>query len=96
MNPRAPIKRPTPLAGEPLQPLEYFSLIYTGLLETCWRRGWDSNPRGPQGPNGFQDRPVMTTSVPLLDFQLFKRTGDPSATRTPDTLIKSQVLYRLS
>ena len=40
-------------------------------------------------PNGFQDRPVMTASVPLHD-------GDPSATRTRDTLIKSQVLYRLS
>jgi hypothetical protein len=20
-----------------------------------WRRGWDSNPRDPFGPNGFQD-----------------------------------------
>jgi hypothetical protein len=23
---------------------------------TGWRRGWDSNPRDPFGPNGFQDR----------------------------------------
>ena len=41
-------------------------------------------------PNGFQDRPVMTASVPLLNY------GDPSAIRTPDTLIKSQVLCLLS
>ena len=40
-------------------------------------------------PNGFQDRPVVTASVPL-------HFGDPTATRTRDTLIKSQVLYRLS
>ena len=55
-EPSRPLSGPTPLAGEPLQPLEYFS---------SWRRGWDSNPRGPQSPNGFQDRPVMTASVPL-------------------------------
>ena len=41
-------------------------------------------------PNGFQDRPVMTASVPL------QKIGDPSAIRTRDTLIKSQVLCRLS
>ena len=44
-------------------------------------------------PNGFQDRPVMTASVPL---QCEEKNGDPSATRTRDTLIKSQVLCRLS
>ena len=27
MNPRAALTRPTPLAGAPLQPLEYFSRI---------------------------------------------------------------------
>ena len=41
-------------------------------------------------PNGFQDRLVMTASIPL------RENGDLSATRTRDTLIKSQVLYRLS
>ena len=29
-----------------------------------WRRGWDSNPCG-FWPNGFQDRLVMTASIPL-------------------------------
>ena len=37
-EPSRPLTRPTPLAGEPLQPLEYFSIF-------SWRRGWDSNPR---------------------------------------------------
>ncbi len=36
-----------------------------GLMYRIWRRGRDSNPCGPQSPNGFQDRPVMTASVPL-------------------------------
>ena len=40
-------------------------------------------------PNGFQDRPVVTASVPL-------QFGDLSAIRTRDTLIKSQVLCQLS
>ena len=31
-----------------------------------------------------------------LDFGSAPRGGDPSETRTPDTLIKSQVLYHLS
>ncbi len=33
-----------------------------------WRRGRDSNPCEPLSSNGFQDRPVMTTSVPLHIF----------------------------
>ena len=35
-------------------------------------------------------------AVHCLTTWLCRRTGDPSATRTRDTLIKSQVLYRLS
>ena len=33
-----------------------------------WRRGWDSNPRGPCGPSGFQDRcnqPLCHLSVAI-------------------------------
>src|SRR5580658_9415829 len=30
---------------------------------TEWRRGWDSNPRDPFGPNGFQDRRVQPDSA---------------------------------
>lgn len=49
-------KGPTPLAGEPLQPLEYFSKVGGGggiRTHACFHT------------NGFQDRPVMATSVPL-------------------------------
>jgi hypothetical protein len=37
---------------------------------TGWRRGWDSNPRDPFGPNGFQDRRSQPLSYPsaVLDF----------------------------
>ena len=44
--------RPTPLAGEPLRPLGYFSKSGS---EKIWRREWDSNPR-PFRVTGFQDR----------------------------------------
>ena len=33
-------------------------------LTTVWRRGWDSNPRDPFGPNGFQDRRSQPLSYP--------------------------------
>ena len=87
-EPSHPYSRSTPLAGEPLQPLEYFSQL----------NGGEGGIRTHVGlrPNGFQDRPVMTTSVPLhLKYYKIK-IGDPSAIRTRDTLIKSQVLCRLS
>jgi hypothetical protein len=31
---------------------------------TGWRRGWDSNPRDPFGPNGFQDRRLQPLGHP--------------------------------
>jgi hypothetical protein len=31
-----------------------------------WRRGWDSNPRDPFGPNGFQDRRSQPLSYPSI------------------------------
>jgi hypothetical protein len=33
---------------------------------TGWRRGWDSNPRDPFGPNGFQDRRSQPLSYPSV------------------------------
>ena len=42
-----------------------------------WRRVRDSNPCGCS-PNGFQDRPVMTTSV-TLHILLVKRRREISA-----------------
>ena len=131
MNPRI-LVRSTPLAGEPLRPLEYFSLnavSFTKYIDSwtflcpatlhgkgeftyLWLVKFGNSLRMPASnlfflvsasfygeggirthagfhPNGFQDRLVMTTSIPL-------HYDDPSAIRTPDTLIKSQVLCRLS
>ena len=33
-------------------------------IKTGWRRGWDSNPRDPFGPNGFQDRRFQPLTHP--------------------------------
>src|ERR1700735_2553687 len=34
------------------------------------RRGWDSNPRDPFGPNGFQDRRSQPLSFPSAKLSL--------------------------
>ena len=36
-----------------------------------WRRGWDSNPRDPFGPNGFQDRRSQPLSYPSVGVSAF-------------------------
>src|ERR1700728_3894342 len=41
---------------------------------TGWRRGWDSNPRDPFGPNGFQDRRLQPLGHPSV-FKLFKHSN---------------------
>ena len=38
-------------------------------IKTGWRRGWDSNPRDPFGPNGFQDRRFQPLTHPSGVFQ---------------------------
>ena len=54
-------------------------------------------PTAPCGVTGFQDqllKPLGHLSrCSIIGIKVF---GDPSEIRTPDTLIKSQVLYRLS
>ena len=45
-------------------------------------------------PTGFE--PVLPPWKGGVLDRLTKGPGEPSATRTPDTLIKSQVLYQLS
>ena len=57
----AAVSHPTPLAGAPLRPLEYYStsqseFIYS-LVITKWRRGWDSNPWSARADRWFS-RPV--------------------------------------
>ena len=50
-------------------------------------------PTAPFGVTGFQDQLLK----PLGHLSIYKYIGgDPSAIRTRDALIKSQVLYRLS
>ncbi len=39
---------------------------------------------------------MIRSGLKYLQLFLDKKNGDPPATRTRDTLIKSQVLYRLS
>ena len=59
-------------------------------------------PTAPFGVTGFQDqllKPLGHLSIPRVKHLLgilFVKIGDPSETRTPDTLIKSQVLCQLS
>ena len=42
--------------------------LWFDLLQ--WRRGWDSNPRDPFGPNGFQDRRFQPLTHPSRDEPL--------------------------
>ena len=52
-------------------------------------------PTVPFGITGFQDQLLKPLGHPSM-WILLRLIGDPSEIRTPDTLIKSQVLYRLS
>ena len=75
----APVTRPTPLAGAPLHQLEYYSIAaltsaykkrtYIYHAEICVTAvyGGEEGIRTLVGlpPNGFQDRLVMTASIPL-------------------------------
>ena len=74
--------RTTPLAGEPLRPLGYFSMPKDELillhqaLRTCfgafpksWRREWDSNPR--MLSHRRFSRPVPSTTRTSLRFGRF-------------------------
>src|SRR3984957_17678649 len=49
----------------------------TGLQRmTAWRRGRDSNPRDPFGPNGFQDRRFQPLTHPSAsDYKLQRDSG---------------------
>ena len=80
---------PNGLANRPLQPLEYFSESDIFMAE---RVGFE--PTVPFGITGFQDQ--LLKPLGHLSSWITLRFGDPSEIRTPDTLIKSQVLCRLS
>ena len=64
--------RPTPLAGAPRHQLEYYSrLLY--VVFPIKINGGEDGIRTHVGlpPNGFQDRLVMTTSIPLRATYLY-------------------------
>ena len=60
--------------------------------ERIWRRGRDSNPWSLSGSLVFKTSSLNRSDTSPNSYV----NGDPSETRTRDTLIKSQVLYRLS
>ena len=97
----AALANPNDLANRPLQPLEYFSshiISFPALFYMAERVGFE--PTVPFGITGFQDQllkplghlSLYVDSLLVIDNHI----GDPSEIRTPDTLIKSQVLCRLS
>ena len=75
VEPSRRFSRPTPFPGEPLRPLGYFSKICQILFvyyivsakRTCDKQSGEDGIRthAPFRTNGFQDRLVMTTSIPL-------------------------------
>ena len=57
--------KPYYVAHTKIQTLALLDEKHQGSNWLHWRRGWDSNPRDSNESSGFQDRPVITTSVPL-------------------------------
>ena len=50
----------------------------------------------PRFQNKFKNSPEFQTLSYIACAFIFGKTGAPSGTRTPDPLIKSQLLYQLS
>src|SRR5262249_52229152 len=48
-------------------PNTYHADRSTRRRENNWRMGWDSNPRDPCGPAGFQDRCLQPLGHPSFD-----------------------------
>ena len=65
------LSHPTPLAGEPLRPLGYFSTVYGEYGILAEREGFE--PPVPFGITGFQDQRLqplghLSTSEPAFDI----------------------------
>ena len=65
--------KPYYVAHTKIQALALLDEKHKGSNWLQWRRGWDSNPRDSEESSGFQDRPVLSTSVPLHWVILFKK-----------------------
>ena len=84
-------RRPTPLAGAPLRPLEYYSRAKCNTLIQKWRREWDSNPRPIAGSLVFKTsslnrsdispcgHPRSAVSNAYLIYQIFCTMSSPAA-----------------
>ncbi len=82
----APVTQPNPLAGDPLEPLEYFSKFsHYSVIFLAERVGFE--PTAPFEVTGFQDQLLK----PLGHLSI----GDLSATRTYAYMSQSHVPYRL-
>ena len=68
--------------------MSYIFVNITNTTICCINGEGGIRTHAPLRTNGFQDRLVMTTSIPL--------PSAPPGARTPHTLIKSQVLYQMS
>ena len=101
LNPRAAINDLLPFQGSPFShlgtsPAEFIKCIqFIELLLETEKVGFE--PTAPFGVTGFQDRLLKPLGhLSIYEFYVLIKLGDPSEIRTPDTLIKSQVLCRLS
>ena len=75
------LTQPTPLAGEPLRPLGYFSKLLNEILTLAEREGFE--PPVPFGITGFQDQRLQ----PL---------GHLSMKKEPATVIISEHRYKVN
>ena len=84
LNPRAAINDLHPFQGCPFGQLGYFSTArIIGLFNCVVKVNGEGGIRthAPLRTNGFQDRLVMTTSIPLHAFLLFLLTASISSAR---------------
>ena len=96
-EPSRRFSRPTPFPGEPLRPLGYFSkkiptnVVY--VIHTTQRSVFSGEDgirtHVPVRTNGFQDRLVMTASIPLRIVFVLRRMF--CLARTNDILAKRMV-----
>ena len=76
---------PTPLAGEPLRPLGYFSESFYYMKQKEWRREWDSNPRPVSGSPVFKTGSLNRSDISPYLFKLNNSIMSP--------LVCQQILF---
>ena len=61
--------QPTPLAGEPLRPLGYFSIGLHASMKVAEREGFE--PPDPEGPTDFKSVPFNLAPAYFLDISFY-------------------------